>query len=457
MKIQTINPATEQPLQTYTCLDDMMIQEKINQSQNTFSSWKKTSFKVRQNLMLKLSQLMKEKKDELALLMSQEMGKPITAGIAEIEKCAWVCEHFANTAESYLAPRIIKTDMKTSKVCYVPLGIVFAIMPWNFPFWQVFRFSIPNIMAGNAVILKHAPISTGTGNKIEQLFLEAGFPAHLFQHFIVDNDGAAKVIEHPEVVAVTLTGSERAGKIVAAHAGKFLKKTVLELGGNDPYLVLEDADIDLAAKCIVASRLNNTGQVCISAKRIIAVESVVKDLTDKIMNQISLFKMGDPLDPSVNIGPLARKDLRETLDVQVQKTIKQGAKLLCGGIIPSGIGYYYPPTILTHVKPGMTAFEEELFGPVISIITVKDEKDAITCANQGNFGLGAAVFTRDLAKGEHIATHEIDSGVCFVNAFVATDPRIPFGGIKRSGYGRELSQEGILEFVNTKTVAISDS
>lgn len=457
MKIQTINPATEKPLQSYTCFSDKVIQNKIIESHHAYLNWKKTSFEKRQTLMLQLAQLMKDKKDELALLMSQEMGKPITAGKAEIEKCSWVCEHYARHAETYLAPRTIQTDMKASKVCYIPLGIVFAIMPWNFPFWQVFRFSIPNIMAGNAVILKHAPISTGTGNKIEELFLEAGFPPHLFQHFIVDNDGAAKVIEHPNVVAVTLTGSERAGKVVAAHAGKFLKKTVLELGGNDPYLVLEDADLDLAAKCIVASRLNNSGQVCISAKRIIAVESIAEELTNKIISQMSLFKMGDPLDPQVNLGPLARSDLRDTLDAQVQKSIKQGAKLLCGGIIPSGIGYYYPPTILTHVKPGMTAFEEELFGPVISIISVSDEKDAITCANQGHFGLGAAVFTRDLVKGEYIATHEIESGVCFVNALVATDPRIPFGGIKRSGYGRELSQEGILEFVNTKTIAISDS
>ena len=457
MKIQTMNPATEEILHSYECLSERLTNKKIEAGHEAYMSWKKTSFSKRQGLMLQLANILKERKEELALLMSQEMGKPITGGKAEIEKCAWVCEHYAKHAETYLAPRIVQTEMKAAKVCYNPLGIVFAIMPWNFPFWQVFRFAAPTIMAVNAAILKHAPISSGTGNKIEQLFIEAGFPPHLFQHCIVDNDGAAKIIEHRYISAVTLTGSERAGRSVAAHAGKFLKKSVLELGGIDPYLVLEDADLELAARCIVASRLNNTGQVCIAAKRIIALKSIAQELTDKIIHSMSSFQMGDPLDPKINIGPLARKDLRDTLHEQVEKSVKQGAKLLCGGIIPDGKGFYYPPTLLTHVKPGMTAFDEELFGPVIAISFVDDEEEAVAYANKSQYGLGAAVFTRDLKKGENLATHEIEAGVCFVNSFVASDPRLPFGGIKHSGYGRELSEEGILEFVNTKTIAISDS
>lgn len=457
MKIQTINPATEQLLKSYNCLDEQAIHQKINAAHQTYLKWKRTPFLKRQGLIVQLAHLLEQKKNDLAYLMSTEMGKPVTAGKAEIDKCIWLCEHYAEHAESYLSSREIQTEGKLAKVCYNPIGIVFGIMPWNFPFWQVFRFAVPTIMAGNAALLKHAPISSGTGNKIEELFIEAQFPAALFQHLIVDNDGAAKVIENNLVSAVTLTGSGRAGSAVASQAGKFLKKSVLELGGSDPYLVLEDADLDLAAHCIVASRLNNSGQVCIAAKRVIALKSIEKELTEKIIQNMTSYKMGDPLDPKINMGPLARSDLRDTLHVQVEKSVKQGAKLLLGGIIPDCKGFYYPPTLLTDVRPGMTAFDEELFGPVVAISTVTTEEEAIHYANMGQYGLGAAVFTRDLKKGEHIATHEIEAGVCFVNSFVASDPRLPFGGIKHSGYGRELSREGILEFVNTKTIAISDS
>ncbi|KTD73382.1 NAD-dependent succinate-semialdehyde dehydrogenase [Legionella tucsonensis] len=457
MIIQTVNPATEQILQSYDCMSEQEVDKKLSEAHEAYLEWKKTSFSKRKTLMLQLAQLLKTKTDELAHLMAIEMGKPIAAGSAEINKCVWLCEHYAEHAEEYLAPKVIQTEMKKAKVCYLPLGIVFAIMPWNFPFWQVFRFAVPTLMAGNVAALKHAPISTGTGNKIEELFLEAGFPVHVFQHLIVDNDGAAKVIEHPYVIAVTLTGSGRAGSAVASHAGKFLKKSVLELGGSDPYLVLEDADLDLAARCIVNSRLNNSGQVCIAAKRIIVLKSVEKELIHKIMEQMAAFKMGSPLDSETKLGPLARSDLRENVHNQVEKSLKQGAKLLTGGIIPAGKGFYYPPTLLTQVTPGMPAFDEELFGPVIALITANNEKEGLAYANQSQYGLGAAVFTRDLERGEHIATYEIEAGACFVNAFVASDPRLPFGGIKESGYGRELSKEGILEFVNTKTIAISDS
>ncbi|WED44405.1 NAD-dependent succinate-semialdehyde dehydrogenase [Legionella cardiaca] len=457
MIIRTINPSTEEVLKEYKILSEKQLSACIDAGHLSFDVWKKTPFSHRKQLMLKMAKLLREKKDELALLMAHEMGKPITAGRAEIEKCAWVCEHYAENAESYLQPRIVQTEMSKAMVCYQPLGIIFAIMPWNFPFWQVFRFAVPTLMAGNAAILKHAPISTGTGNRIAELFAEAGFPEHLFQHFILDNDLAAQVIANEKIRAVTLTGSETAGATVSANAASHLKKAVLELGGSDPYLILHDADLDLAAKAVVTSRLNNTGQVCIAAKRVIAVESIHNSLVEKIQNLMKNYHMGDPLDEKTNIGPMARDDLRKTVHEQVEKSIKSGAKLIEGGEIPKCKGFYYPPTLLVNVKKGMVAFDEEIFGPVISIIEAKDESEAIQLANQTQFGLGAAVFTQDLARGEHIARYEIEAGACFVNAFVASDPRLPFGGIKRSGFGRELSKEGILEFVNTKTIAINDN
>lgn len=456
MKVQTINPATEQVLNTYEYLNDDQINYKVVDGHAAFMQWKNTSFKERKSLMIKLANQLLNSKDELATLMANEMGKPVYLGRGEIEKCAWVCQHFAEKAQEYLASREIATEMKKVKVVYQPLGLIFAIMPWNFPFWQVFRFAAPTIMAGNGAILKHAPICFGTGNRIEQLFSDAGFPKHLFQHLILNNDGAATLIAQEQIAGVTLTGSELAGQTVAAQAGKYTKKVVLELGGSDPYVILEDANLDWAAECIVKSRLNNNGQVCIAAKRIIVLESVMDELTQLILNKISAYSIGDPLNEETKIGPLARKDLREHLHLQVLKSIDQGAKLLLGGIIPPGTGFYYPPTVLMDVRPGVCAFDEELFGPVIAIIAAKDEKQAIAYANQGKYGLGAAVFTKNLARGERIATDEIETGTCFVNQMVASDPRVPFGGIKHSGFGRELSQEGILEFVNIKTIGIHD-
>jgi succinate-semialdehyde dehydrogenase/glutarate-semialdehyde dehydrogenase len=441
-------------LNEYLTMNEDEISAGIDASYLTYRIWRKTSFSQRKQPMLKMANLLQENKNDFAVLIAKEMGKPIRSGRAEIEKCAWLCEHYAENAENYLAPRIIETEMKKTMVCYKPLGVIFAIMPWNFPFWQVFRFAVPTVMAGNAAILKHAPNSTGTGNLIAELFLEAGFPEHLFQHFILDTNLVPKVIAHNDIAAVTLTGSERAGSIVAANAANYLKKAVLELGGNDPYLVLEDADLDLAANCIVTSRLNNCGQVCIAAKRIIVIESVRAELTQKISTLMSDYKMGDPLDLNTNLGPMAREDLRSKLHDQVHRSINLGAKLLAGGEIPERQGFYYPPTLLTDVHKGMPAFDEELFGPVIAVISADDEAQAILLANASNFGLGAAVFTQDLARGEYIAQEELEAGSCFVNAFVSSDPRVPFGGIKRSGFGRELSKEGILEFVNTKTVSI---
>lgn len=455
IEIQTINPATEEILARYSLMSISQMNKAIEAAHQAYQSWRQTDFSVRKKLMLNVAKLLHKKQDEYAHFMAEEMGKPITAGKVEIEKCAWVCEHYAEHAASYLASRTVKTDKKKSLVVYQPLGVIFAIMPWNFPFWQVFRFAAPTLMAGNAAILKHAPISTGTGNAIAALFLEAGFPKNLFQHLLLDNDMAADVIAHDKIAGVSLTGSERAGSIVAVNAAKHIKKAVLELGGNDPYIVLEDADLSLAAHCIVTSRLNNTGQVCIAAKRIIVIKSVAQQLLDKIEHLVRQYSYGDPLLAATLLGPMAREDLRKTLHQQVVKSIKKGAKLIVGGKIPPGKGFYYPPTILTHIKPGMPAFDEELFGPVIAIMSVDDEQQAIELANQSRYGLGAAVFTQNRKRGEDIAMHKIETGSCFVNAFVASDPRLPFGGIKHSGFGRELSKEGILEFVNTKTVCVN--
>lgn len=454
--IHTINPASEEILNEYVCLRENQLVTAIEAGYCSFGYWKKTTFTHRIQIVENLSKLLIEKKTELALLIANEMGKPISFGRNEIEKCSRLCEHYVQYAEKYLQARTIRTEMKKTIVCYQPLGIIFGIMPWNYPFWQVFRFGIPALIAGNAIILKHAPITTGCGNKIAELFLMAGFPEYLIQHCVIDNDLATKVIANDKIAAVTLTGSVKTGGIVGAQAAGHIKKTVLELGGNDPYVVLRDADLDIAAQAIVKSRLNNTGQVCIAAKRIIAVNSIYDKLGDKIQHLINKYIFGDPLDENTIMGPMARADLRTGLHSQVEHSIKSGAKLIAGGAIPRHKGFYYPATLLFDVQPGMPAFDTELFGPVIAIVRAKDEKHAIDLANQSQYGLAAAIFTQDLARGEQIATEEINVGTCFVNAMVVSDPRVPFGGIKHSGYGRELSQEGILEFVNIKTISIHE-
>lgn len=456
MKIQTINPATEEILKQYHELRFDQILPIIEAGHQQFLHWQTTSFELREKVILNLSELLAQEKEPLAKIATQTMGKPITLAIAEIEKCIWMCRHYAVAARTYLQGRSIDTGSKKTRVCYQPLGVIFAIMPWNFPFWQVFRAAIPTIMAGNAVILKHAPNVVEVGDCIEKLFLEAGFPEAVLQHVIIHNDVVAKAIAHEKIVGVTLTGSRKAGATVAAIAASHLKKAVLELGGNDPYLILEDADLNQAAKAIVKSRLANCGQVCIAAKRVIVVASVHDALVEKIQEQMKMYLMGDPTSSETLLGPMAREDLRQTLHRQVSETLALGAQCLEGGKIPTRKGFYYPPTLLIKVAPGMPAFEEELFGPVISIIQVKDEAQAIQWANQSEFGLGAAIFTRDINRGEHLAKDAIQAGTCFINGVVSSDPRVPFGGIKQSGFGRELSKEGILEFVNTKTVSINN-
>lgn len=454
MIVRTINPATEVMINEYTGPSESEVFHQIEKGHFTFESWKKTSFADRGRLFLRLAKILQQKTDDLSVIITNEMGKPIQQSKAEIEKCVWICQHYAEHAGDYLQGRLIQTEMSRTLVTYQPLGIILAIMPWNFPFWQVFRCAVPSIMAGNAVLLKHAHISIGAGNALAALFIEAGFPPHLFQHVILDNDMVARVIAHNKIAALSFTGSTKTGRLVASLAAHNLKKSVLELGGNDPYLVLNDADVDLAAQCIVTSRLNNCGQVCIAAKRIIVVESIHDDLVSQISLLMANYQMGDPLHSETKLGPMAQYDLREVLHQQVIISIQKGAELITGGNIPSGPGYYYPPTLLINVEKGMPAFDEELFGPVIAVTRCKSEGDAIELANDSEFGLSAAIFTRDIKRAEEIATHSLNVGTCFINNFVASDPRVPFGGIKNSGFGRELSREGILEFVNIKTIAI---
>ena len=452
--ITSINPTTGETLEKYEETSPDEIMRRLEKAHQAFRAWRRTSFSERAQLMRKVSRALTENKGQYARTMALEMGKPIAAGRAEIEKCVWACEYYADHAEKMLQPEIIKTDARKSFVTFNPLGVILAIMPWNYPFWQVFRHAAPGLMAGNGVILKHASNVPGCAVAIEDIFKKAGFPEYLFQNFLMSSQRVADLIEHPAITAVTLTGSTTAGRAVAEKAGKMLKKTVLELGGSDPYLILEDADLDKTVEACVTSRLLNSGQSCIAAKRFVVVEAVRRQFEQMLVDQMHAKRMGDPLDEAVEIGPQARFDLRDNLHQQVIKSISKGAVCLLGGEIPEDPGAFYPATVLGNVGKGMPAYEEEIFGPVAAVISVKNEKEAIQVANDSSFGLGAAVFTRNIERGERIAANHLEAGNCFVNAFVKSDPRLPFGGIKESGYGRELSHWGLKEFVNIKTVYI---
>ncbi|MHB8580166.1 MAG: NAD-dependent succinate-semialdehyde dehydrogenase [Ignavibacteriaceae bacterium] len=452
--IKSINPATGEEINSYPVMDENEIAKIISLSHFDFLSWKDTDFSERVLKMKRAAEILLEKRDSLGKLMTLEMGKPILQSKSEIEKCSWVCNYFADNAERILSDEVITTEASKSFVTFRPLGAVLAVMPWNFPFWQVFRFAAPNLMAGNAGILKHSSNVTGCALAIEEIFREAGFPENIFRTLIVPSQRIKEIIENKHICAVTITGSVAAGKSVAGSAGSVLKKTVLELGGSDPYLILEDADLEQASGTCVVSRLINGGQSCIAAKRFIVVEEVYEEFERLFLQKMAKKKMGDPLDTTNDLGPQARSDLRDELHEQVQRSIRLGAKLLLGGYIPDMKGAYYPPTVLADVRPGMPAYDEELFGPVAALIRVNNEEEGIRTANDSNFGLGAAVFTSDIKRGEKIAKERINSGSCFVNEFVKSDPRLPFGGINESGYGRELSAIGIKEFVNIKTVYI---
>jgi len=452
--LKSINPANNKIINSYNELSENEIDNIIDLTNKAFLDWKKTSFSHRAKLMKNAATVLRNNSEEYSLLMTNEMGKPILQSRAEVEKCAWVCKYYADNAEKFLADEIIITDAAKSFVSYQPLGVILAVMPWNFPFWQVFRFAVPNLMAGNTCLLKHSSNVSGCALAIEDIFNKAGFPENVFRTLLVSSKNIKDVIANKKVKAVTLTGSVSAGKSVASLAGSFIKKTVLELGGSDPYVVLEDADIEKAALSCVNSRLINAGQSCIAAKRFIIVESIYEKFEKLFLEIMSSRKMGDPLDPKNDIGPQASFQLRDELHQQVLKSIEQGAELILGGKIPEIEGAYYPPTILKNVKPGMIAFDEEIFGPVAALVKVNNEEEAIELANKSIFGLGAAVFTKDIKKGEQIAKEKLNAGCCFVNEFVKSDPRLPFGGINDSGYGRELSSLGIKEFVNIKTVYV---
>ncbi len=397
---------------------------------------------------------LRDRVDELARLMVMEMGKPVAQARSEIEKCAWVCEYYAEYAAEHLQTEHYETEASESFVSYQPLGVILAVMPWNFPFWQVFRFAAPTLMAGNAAVLKHASNVPGCALAIESVFVRAGFPEDLFRTLLIGGDAVESVIHHPVVRAVSLTGSTEAGQSVGQAAGKAIKKAVLELGGSDPYVILEDADLSEAVSICVQSRLINNGQSCIAAKRFIVPQSVATEFEERFVREMRARRVGEPLDERTDVGPLARVDLRDELHGQVLRSIQAGARCLLGGEIPEREGAYYPPTVLTDVAAGMPAYNEELFGPVAAIISVDAEAEAIRVANDSAFGLGAAVLTRNVVRGRKIAEEELQAGACFVNAFVRSDPRLPFGGIKQSGYGRELGPHGIREFVNIKTIYV---
>ncbi|MCG6971823.1 MAG: NAD-dependent succinate-semialdehyde dehydrogenase [Desulfobacterales bacterium] len=454
MTLTAINPANGDTIQTYEQTPFDKVKDYIEGAHRAFTGWKETSFSQRAELMKNASKTLIENKEAYAKIMAMEMGKPIRQGRAEVEKCAWVCDYYADNASGMLQPEKIVTDASNSSVSFRPLGVVLAIMPWNYPFWQVFRFAAPGLMAGNAAVLKHASNVPGCAMAIEDVFSKAGFPENLFRNLLISGEQTKGVIEHPLIKAVTLTGSNFAGQAVASTAGKMLKKSVLELGGSDPYIVLEDADLESAAKTCVESRLLNSGQSCIAAKRFVVIEDVRQRFEDLFTAYMQAKKMGNPMEEDIDVGPQARFDLRDDLHRQVAQSMEKGAKCLLGGEIPNGKGAYYPATVLSGVQKGMPAYEEEVFGPVAAIISVKDEREAIQVANDTSFGLGAAIFTEDLERGERIATYELEAGCCFVNAFVKSDPRLPFGGIKASGYGRELSHYGIKEFVNIKTIYV---
>lgn len=452
--MQSINPHTGKVICDYREYSSSEVEEVIYKVDQAFHSWKWISFEERAVCMKNLQAKLLEKKEELAGIIVSEMGKVKREAVGEIEKCASVCGFYAENAESFLKNEPVKTEASEAYISYQPIGTVLAVMPWNFPFWQVFRFLAPALMAGNTGVLKHASNVSGCALAIEQLVCEAGFPENVFRTLLIGSKEVKAVIENPLIKAVTLTGSTPAGRSVASAAGAALKKSVLELGGSDPYLVLEDADIELAARLCVTSRLINAGQSCIGAKRFIIADQVYDLFKAEFVRLMSLTKYGDPFDPKTTIGPLARPDLRDELHNQVEKSREMGATVLLGGYIPEGNSPFYPPTVLENVVPGMPAYHEELFGPVAVLFRFKTEEEAIRIANDTVFGLGAGVFTANVEKGKMLAEKGLEAGCVFVNDFVKSDPRLPFGGIKESGYGRELSMIGIREFVNVKTIVV---
>jgi succinate-semialdehyde dehydrogenase/glutarate-semialdehyde dehydrogenase len=456
MALVSINPATGKEIQSYPQHSSIEVKYILDQSVVAQQQWKNTSLELRNSCLEQLAGILRDRAREYAILMAEEMGKPVSQGLGEVEKCASLCEYYKEEAFGFLADKSVEIAGQKSIISIQPMGLILGVMPWNFPFWQVFRFAIPTITAGNGAILKHASNVQGCAFAIEKSFKDSGFPENIFRNIVVPGREMEEVIKHPAIAAITLTGSTPAGKSIAMTAGSVLKKTVLELGGSDPYIILEDANVDLAVDACISGRILNTGQSCIAAKRLIVTENLYDTFLSKLEDKLSDKIMGDPKD-DVDIGPMVSIEARDEVHDQVCRSVEAGAKLKLGGVIPKEVGAFYPITLLSEVEPGMTAFDEEIFGPVFTVIKARDEANAIELGNQTEFGLGSAVFTSDLEKGESIAKTQLNVGACFVNDFVKSDPRLPFGGIKESGYGRELSIYGMMEFVNVKTIVVKNA
>ncbi|MDA3920825.1 MAG: NAD-dependent succinate-semialdehyde dehydrogenase [Salinisphaera sp.] len=453
---QTINPATGEVIANYELATDEQALQTLKESHEAFGEWRKTSFEERGNILREIAKRLRAHKDDYVALMTREMGKPISQGGDEIELCAAICEYTADTAADELADEERDLSGGRALISYQPIGVILGIQPWNFPFYQVIRYSIANIMAGNTVLLKHAPNVWGAAVEIEKVFVEAGLPKNVFRTLLIDADQVNQLIEHEYVRGVTLTGSPRAGSAVGAKAGECLKKSVLELGSNDAFVVLEDADIDRAVEACTNGRIYNNGQTCVAAKRFIVVDAVYDAFREKFVEKMRQIEYGDPTDPNTVLGPIARADLRDTLHDLVKRSVDAGATCVFGGEIPDGPGCFYPSTVLEDVKPGMPAYDEELFGPVASLIRVADEDEAIRVANDSRYGLGGGIFSKNQKHAIDIARNLFDTGMVNINGYNIAQPHLPFGGVKDSGYGREHGGFGMKEFVNAKSVMIVD-
>jgi succinate-semialdehyde dehydrogenase / glutarate-semialdehyde dehydrogenase len=453
MPIASIDPSTGNTLKTFEALSESELDSRISLAAEAFIRHRRTPFSERAEKMMSAAKILEDDKKEFSITMTEEMGKPINAAAAEVEKCAWVCRYYAENAERFLADEVVETDAQRSFIRYQPIGPVLAVMPWNFPFWQVFRFAAPALMAGNVGLLKHASNVPASALAIEAIFHRAGFHKGVFQTLLIGSDQVDRVIEDPRVAGVTLTGSEPAGSHVASVAGESIKKSVLELGGSDPFIVMPSANLDEAVKTAVTARTINNGQSCIAAKRFIVAEDIFGEFERRFVEAMDALNIGNPLDDTVQIGPLATEQILTDLEQQVNKTVEMGGRVLIGGKRLNSVGFYYEPTVITDIPEDSPAYREELFGPVASLFRARDIDEAIRIANDTSFGLGSSAWTNEPAEQERF-TQELEAGCVFINAMVASDPRLPFGGVRRSGYGRELGMFGIREFVNVKTIWI---
>jgi succinate-semialdehyde dehydrogenase/glutarate-semialdehyde dehydrogenase len=453
--LKTYNPATGKALKSYDIMSDAEMSKAIDNCHSAYQSWRLMSLEYRAEKIRAVGAALRKSKDELAELMTREMGKKVSQSRQEVDLCIAICDYTADNGPGELADETREmADGAMGEIAYSPMGVIYGIQPWNFPAYQVIRYAIANLMAGNAVLLKHAENVTGSGLLIEQIMKSAGLPEHLFKVLRISHDQSDRVIQHDFVRGVTLTGSSDAGRAIGEKAGKALKKTVLELGSNDAYLVLEDADLEVAVKTCVQGRIYNNGETCVAAKRFIVVDAVYDDFVCAFNKAMSGLKTGDPMSDDFDLGPIARKDLRETLHKQVEDSVKAGARILSGGEMPKGDGYFYPATVLVDVKPGQPAYDDELFGPVASVIRAKDDADAMRIANDSRFGLGGGIFSKDVERAKRLAKDHFDTGMIFINGFGLATPNMPFGGVKNSGFGREHGGFGMKEFVNIKSVSV---